>query len=354
MGRNTNGLRIMFISLAIALVVTTVVAVLTVVFGKPSRIAQTPDFYAAMFGGLGLIFGTSAAIGGAIATVRLAGTALALSQDQSQREQDQDQREVNDFLARHLDAAIETFIEVLIAMSQLFVRAIALDQRLEEEIKSSQSVPNGQTPMSPQVRAAASHMLEALASLRTSLLRVQRHWLAGQCFRTMLPKADSSLVTLAKQLQAHGFPPLETEISHTDITSLAQFIMTAEDRLATEDYTPFMMARGAAALADANDLSLHYTVFAGDLILFRADRSPNDPSKTVVASLGAAMLFDIYRSIPGEAELREQISLAYPKLGADIKRLPVSFRPAEIAGENLERAITRMRERQEKLFVVLG
>jgi hypothetical protein len=346
MGRTATGLRILFVSLAISLAVTTIVAVLTVLLGKPARIAQTPDFYAAMFGALGLIFGSSAAIGGAVATVRLAGAAVVISEDQRRRD-------VHDFLERRVDAVIEIFVGVLVAMAELFVEAVQLDARLREEITSNQvAAAKVGSPMSPEVRAAAKGLLVALANLRMNLQRVQRHTLAAQCFRAMLPKPDSSLVVLAGQLQAHGFSALESEISHTDITSLAQFIMSAEDRLATDEYTPYISASLAAAKANANDASLRIIVFAGDLVYALTGPSRTDVSKFVVASLGAAMLFDIYRSVPDEAELRRQVSLAYPELRTDVDRMPVSFRPADIAGENLDRAVAAIRARPETLFVV--
>ncbi|GDY32522.1 hypothetical protein [Gandjariella thermophila] len=341
------GLGVLFAALAVTLTATSAVLLTTVWFLRPATIAANPQLYSALFAGLALVLGTSATVSGAVATVRLAGTTVRIASAQQQRD-------LRDFLERRVDASTVALSRVAQSLSEVHTAGMRVHQRLVDFRSEHESLREHlEDPLSPPLKSAVNSLCEALEQLRSALVAMQHNPLALSMFRGQLEGETSDLAYVAGKMAAHGFPATEIEVDHTDVTVLAQFLGVAREKLSSsDDVAPLMQPLLLASMQKPDHAALRTFLFCGHLIFNRADTSRLVADRLVVASYGAAMLADIFRSLPpDEVAVKAVYAGSYPDLRDTIEELPVYFSAEQVVGDNFMVAFKALRDQRELLFL---
>jgi len=313
---------------------------------------REPEFLSAFGALLGVVFGTAAAIGGAVATVRLASLALAVSQRQ-------DLRDARTFMEDRVTKALDVLADVAVGVSSVVAAAVDVDAKLTKVLADpkiagdhSRLLQAADQNTSGELRATVITFTRALRRLSDSLRAIQMNTIARRCY-LCAQDTHGALQQISGELRSIGIPDSEM-LSSDDISSIVQLVDLAAQRLEDPALGWLLRARLETTLPLTQpDLaydhaSLQSLMFAGNLLLARTDKEPS-----VYAALGAAMLRDTFRRLPSATVVREILRELYsePGLDAAIQRTVIDFNPAEIAGVGIMAALEELERRRDILVI---
>jgi len=325
------------------------------ILSESRDVRSNPEFYSAIAGLLSIVFGTSAAIAGAVATVRLAALALDVSTRQESRETRSFVEErvttstnILTIVAAELAAVAAAGTAVYFRVNDLINDAPDPRKRMSELISQDVSGP---------VLDSSRNFCEALRGLSAALRSVQLNGLARRCFVRQLAEADSALGFITKRGLEYGLVRGEL-IAHDDIASMVQLIDIAISRLKEPTFSELIEAHLLAWLPNQNSVSAGYSsgalrtfMFQGHLILTRTELEAK-----YTAAIGAAILSDIFFSLPDTASIKKLMQETYPEsvLQGAIRETLIDFVPESIVGAHFAQGARELAEHKELLLLPLS
>jgi len=200
------------------------------------------------------------------------------------------------------------------------------------------------------LKSDALGFTSSLTKLRDALGRVQGDNLARVCWiKAIGAHSSNSLAYVQSQLESRGFSRSEASVPISDIPLILQFLSLAPRKLQSLTFRPLIDAILGTNLADAvgkpyRHEALRVFVFGGNLIAALGEDKVHVP-------LGAAILSDIYQSIPDAAILREALKEKYAPYSTGIELMQFAFAPEQSVSSDYRLAVDELRKRQDLLVL---
>lgn len=159
----------------------------------------------------------------------------------------------------------------------------------------------------------------------------------------------NSLAYIQSQLEGRGFSRSQVSVPISDIPLILQFLSLAPRELQSLTFEPLVTAILQTNLADGvgkpyNHEALRTFVFRGNLIATAGGDKVHVP-------LGAAILFDIYQSIPDTASLRDALREKYAAYSGRIESMQLELVPEQFVSSDFRFAVEELRKRQDVLVL---
>jgi len=186
---------------------------------------------------------------------------------------------------------------------------------------------------SAPLREDTLRFLEDLGRLREALKSVQADPMAQDCWLRSNAANNGALAYLGQQLTDRGFDRGAVSVQISKIPQILQFLSLApsNSHLGGLKFDPLITAILATNIAETSSVgkpyqneALRVLVFEGNLIASLNSGTP-DQGKMVLASIGAAILLDIFNSIPDGQILRDVLTERNNKYSGQIAKMPVRF-----------------------------
>jgi hypothetical protein len=285
---------------------------------------------------LTLLFATAAAIGGAVATLRLANLGLSISEQQ-------DARESIRFLEDRAREAIELYSRVIISASDVFAAGVRLDLSLPqfkpEEVAAQlqASVPDG-------VRAEYDNLSDHFSSLAENLRALARNDFAAYVVTQKGKGFHGELHEICTRLKQLGIPETEIDLRIHDLVDIAALLDVAAARLKEGRWSSVITARLTTNAAGIGKFARNYDnrnvrsfFFVGNILFARVEEGSG--GLRFVASFGSAILRDLVLLQPNGCEIRNAQAARYSSIWPGTKGLIIEFDPANVLARTLASAI---------------
>ncbi len=328
-------------------IVITVITILLVAFafmmlylgwiGNINNPLSKPDEVQTLTGILGLAIGTAAALGSAIAALKVASLGLEISQQQERRDN-------VEFVESKVEKSINIFSEIALVLGKIHSSAIAVDAKIphipNEEINLYMEKEVG-----PDLEVEMIQLADNILLLADLFQEVIKNDFATSCYFQALKTFNTKCGFMNHQLKSidpdstnHSIYTLNPE-NISDITSILDL---GQRRIRRGKLGELISAKLYTNSADTKIFNVPYDnanvrsfFFLGNLIL--SVQSTDDVY--FIANYGAAILHDIFYSIPDgkifETVLRER----YSNLFTLNKNYKVSFEPKRITSKYLQKAL---------------
>ncbi|MGE5339915.1 MAG: hypothetical protein ACM3SY_00395 [Candidatus Omnitrophota bacterium] len=352
------GIKTLLLSIPITIVIISVIFFASIHFGLFNNIQKDTSFYETATAILALVIGAAATVGGAIASITVAQSALRITESQ-------ESRDVIQFLEKRIDNTTSLFFNLTLSISELFIAGIMLKMVIEDYLnnknlqtkinenqKDIQKVEEG---LKKDIQEKVRIFQGSLEALRINVIGISKDAFAFDIFQESL-SGESYLTYIEKNMESHGFNYLERHISRTNLLRISHFIRIAELHLSRFDYS--LDSELNAKVADTPEVGkrsdngiLWLFIFTGNLIHNLNTESKLKNGVSLNVSYGTAILRDLAKSIPNPALIRENLKEAYPKLEKYIEKIPINFDPELMIGEDLNLALTELEKRRDLLFL---
>ncbi|HEY3570668.1 MAG TPA: hypothetical protein VGP73_22245 [Thermoanaerobaculia bacterium] len=218
-----------------------------------------------------------------------------------------------------------------------------------------------QEPLPPSLQNDVTYVISSLDRVREALLAINQNSFATETWKSAgrAHKADA-LAYIKTKLMQEGFSDTEATIPISDIPSIAQFFLIASSKLKEPTFGSILTAVLATNSADTksankayDNTSLRSLMFSGNLLFAFVEKSKLDAQKTLVASFGSAILFDVLKSIPDKPELRIVMKDRFSRFSKYLDTYPFGLESSRFVSTDLKMAADELEKRKDLLFLEL-
>ncbi|MGA2986984.1 MAG: hypothetical protein ABSG32_24565 [Terriglobia bacterium] len=207
----------------------------------------------------------------------------------------------------------------------------------------------------------SERFLEDLGRLRDALKAVQMNGVTQNCWLRSMAASDGALAYVARQLTDRGFSNEEVAVQISNIPQILDFLSLAPraSHLGGLKFGSLIAATLETNSADIksvgkpyNNEALRVFVFEGNLVA-SIEREIPDEKKIVLVPIGAAILFDMFNSIPNGQSLCNVLSEKDGTFSDEIKKMPVRFDRDETVSKDFRFAVASLEKRRDVLVLDL-
>ncbi|NTW26355.1 MAG: hypothetical protein HGA37_16770 [Lentimicrobium sp.] len=335
-----KGLRI-FIFITVATLVGIVLTFIILYIGwvgKENNPLVHPDKVQALTSILALVVGTAAALGSAIAALKLASLGLEISHQQERRDN-------IEFVDRKIESSINLFSEIAISIGEIFSSSIAVNSKIPHIDTNAASEKMNEVP-DDELGSALTQLADNISKLSEQLKNIMKNEFSRACYYRALNNLNSkcsflnkNLIQIDQNTSKHSVYTIEMS-NLSDITSLLDL---AQRRIQKGKLGDLIQAKLFANSPDSEIFNIPYDnanvrsfSFLGFLIL--SITSENRP--LFIANYGAAILHDLFYALPDGQVFVEELNSRYLKLFSEGQSYKVDFDPAQITSGFFRSALT--------------
>jgi hypothetical protein len=310
-----------------------------------------PDKVQALAALLALVFGSAAAVGGAIATIQVASLGLEISKRQELRDS-------TAFLDERASNSINLFSNLLVSVNEVFSSGVIVDLKIPH-LESEGLIERFREQASNELKNEMIQLSEKLVNLVGAINNILRDDFANYCIQQKASIYQGKLQHISRKLVDLGLPDYEVSVPVQNLSDIAALIEVAGRRIDDGSLGDVIQARVFTNSSDIEIFNMKYNnrnvrsfIFLGNLIFTRSET--DTPSrKMFIASYGAAILHDLVQLVPGGEFISKCLELRYPSINSQVKTHIIIFEPNNIASKNLLSAIEDV-ERIGDLYVLVG
>lgn len=288
---------------------------------------SAPDKIQSITAILALIFGTSAAVAGAFATIQLANLGLRLSERQNTMD-------ALKFLEERFHTATHLYSNALFALDRLFSCGLSVDRTIPP-LSREHAIEQMKTLKPAELAAEMGALNDAIIELMKDLRALATDEFAAYCFAVGAGRMQSQLRMIGNSLAALGIEESEAKVDLENIAGLCALFDVSRRRVRDDTLSSVIEARTFTNSADIalfgkgyNNQSVRSLFFLGNLIFCRSDAVRD--GRMFIASYGAAMIHDLIRAMPTGEVIRECLRAQYPEIAPAVERLKQSFHPDQV------------------------
>ncbi len=306
--------------------------------GKESNPLIHSDKVQALTSILALVVGTAAALGSAIAALKVASLGLEISHQQERRDN-------IEFVDNKIESSIDIFSDVAISIGEIFSSSIALNSKIPLFDKTTASSKMNEE-LDDELELEMNQLADNISKLSEQLKNIMKNEFSRACYyrsiqklKTKCEAINKKLIQVDQNLSNHTVYTIDMS-NLSDITSLLDL---AQRRIRKGKLGELIQARIFANSADSEIFDIPYNnanvrnfSFLGFLILsITSNKSP-----LFIANYGGAILHDLFYSLPSGQIFVEELNSRYLKLFSDGQTYKVDFVPSEITSKYFKLALT--------------
>ncbi len=320
--------------------------------GNESNPLSKPDKIQALTSILALFIGTAAALGSAIAALKVATLGLEISHQQERRDN-------ITFVDSKIEKSIDVFSEVALTLGDIHSSAIAVNAMIPI-IPKEQTKMMMEQPLDEALSLRVIQLSDNLFTLAHLLKQVMKNDLAKNCFsnalKTFHPISDSINQTL-KSIDPNVSNHSVYTLSLNNLSDIASILDLAQRRLKLGNLGDLIQARLFTNSSDIPMFNLPYDnanvrnfFFLGNLILSITSK---DNNPFFIANYGASILHDIFFAIPTGKIIEAVLQERYSNLFTGNQTYKVDFDPKEIASFYFQDAL-KQADSIGNLYLMVG
>ena len=197
--------------------------------------------------------------------------------------------------------------------------------------------------------------------LRSALNALQTDNVVQDSWRRSKTARDGALAYTEQQLIAKGFNEKQVAVPITNIPQILDFLSLASrpTHLGGLKIGPLIEAVLATNTADTpsvgkpyNNEALRVLVFEGNL-LAKLELRPPDQKEILLVPIGAAILVDMFNSIPDSQTLRDVLSKGNESFSSEIRKMPLDFDHDRTVSDDFRFAAESLDKRRDVLVLDL-
>jgi len=332
-----KGLRI-FIFITVATLVGIVLTFIILYIGwvgKEDNPLVHPDKVQALTSILALVVGTAAALGSAIAALKLASLGLEISHQQERRDN-------IEFVDRKIESSINLFSEIAISIGEIFASSIAVNYKIPHIDNNAVSGKMNEVP-DDQLRTAMTQLADNISKLSEQLKNIMKNEFSRACYYRTINNLNSKcsflnnkLIQIDQNTSKHSVYTIDMS-NLSDITSLLDL---TQRRIRNGKLGDLIQAK---LLSDSEIFNIHYNnanVRSFSFLGFLIHSAASENRPLFVANYGAAILHDLFYALPSGQVFVEELNSRYLKLFSEGQSYKVDFDPAQITSGFFRSALT--------------
>lgn len=333
-----KGLRI-FIIITIATLFAIVIAFILLYLGwvgKETNPLTHSDKVQALTSILALVVGTAAALGSAIAALKVASLGLEISHQQERRDN-------IEFVDNKIEGSINIFSEVAISIGEVFSSSIAVNAKIPHIDKTSASSRMNED-LNDELEVEMNQLADNISKLSEHLKDILKNEFSRACYFRSIGKLDSKCEVLNRnliQIDSNQANHSVYTIDMSNLSDLTSLLDLAQRRIRKGKLGELIQARLFANATDIDIFDIPYNnanvrtfSFLGFLILsITSDKSP-----LFIANYGAAILHDLFYGLPNGQVIVEELNARYSNLFTG-QTYTVEFEPIGIFSKYFELAL---------------
>jgi hypothetical protein len=334
-----KGLRI-FIMITIATLLAIILTFISLYInwiGKEANPLLHSDKVQALTSILALVVGTAAALGSAIAALKVASLGLEISHQQERRDN-------IEFVDKKIESSIDIFSEIAISIGEIFSSSIAMQSK-NPHIENSVATKKMNEDVDNELELEMNQLADKISKLSELLKDIMKNEFSRACYYRSLKKINSKCEFLNKKLiqidrKSSNHSVYTIEMSNlSDITSLLDL---AQRRIRKGKLGELIQARLCANSSEVDTFDMPYNnanvrsfSFLGFLILSIISKE----RPLFIANYGAAILHDLFYALPSGNIFVEELNHRYSKLFTDKQNYSVDFEPSQICSKYFSLAL---------------
>lgn len=334
-----KGLRIfIFITIAtlFAIIVTFILLYIGWI-GKETNPLTHSDKVQALTSILALVVGTAAALGSAIAALKVASLGLEISHQQERRDN-------IEFVDNKIESSIDIFSEVAISIGEIFSSSIAVNSKIPHIDKTTAS-NKMKEKLDDELELEMTQLADNISKLSEQLKDIMKNEFSRACYYRSIKILNSKCEVLNKrlvQIDKNSSNHSVYTIEMSNLSDIASLLDLAQRRIRKGKLGELIQARLFANSTDTDIFEIPYNnanvrnfSFLGFLIL----SITSNERPLFIANYGAAILHDLFYALPNGQIFVEELNSRYLKLFTDGQSYKVDFEPSEISSKYFKLAL---------------
>lgn len=210
------------------------------------------------------------------------------------------------------------FASMGLALSNYYGASIALRLKL---LAYTQKNPDYQSyfnePLPRELMNEAQETANRMRDLSAVVSAIQTDDFSSSCWRRSVSATTGAVADLVHELIKHGYVDSEINFDMRDLATLSTAINMAANRRESGNFSDVLMAVAVTNVSSQagfgyDHASLRDLIYAGNSILHIWDESKSQTGTSLVASIGTAVLLDLFDFIPDRDIVLEELAERYP------------------------------------------
>ena len=302
---------------------------------------DVPNKIQALSAVLALFFGTTAAVGGAVATIQVASLGFELSKQQ-------DYLGRFHFVETKVTRSVDRYTNLLTALSNAYSSAVVVNMTIPTiSVENAPDLLEKDAPegLSAVMEVLADRLLEVKEAINLVLRDDFGHYCFVESVRQIKKENQSKLSYLNNSLKAFGVDPSMLTLSVDNLSDVAAILEDVSRRMKAGKWGDLIEARlfanssGIDLFGKPYDSANVRTYMTMGKLIFGVANLDSQARPRYIAFFGAAIVHDLILSVPDGERIVDCLEGRYRFMDGEEFAQDISFNPNNVSSGSLLDAI---------------